>query len=100
MDFNHSTIYITVYFLNGKEVEKWVKAFKYTFKILKNTRGFISSMVIMPVIMILLVSMIPAYSEISVVGYIGEKAPNIASVKMMKLEADGKDYFLGLSQGT
>ncbi|MGT2754566.1 ABC transporter permease [Streptococcus ovis] len=76
------------------------QAFKFTFKILKNTKGFISSMVIMPVIMILLVSMTLAYSDIPVVGYIGEKAPNIASVKMMKLEADEKDYFLGLSQGT
>ncbi len=76
------------------------QAFKFTFKILKNTKGFISSMVIMPVIMILLFSMTLAYSDIPVVGYIGEKAPNIASVKMMKLEADEKDYFLGLSQGT
>ena len=76
------------------------QAFKFTFEILKNTKGFISSMVIMPVIMILLVNMTLAYSDIPVVGYIGEKAPNIASVKMMKLEADEKDYFLGLSQGT
>ena len=76
------------------------QAFKFTLEILKNTKGFISSMVIMPVIMILLFSMTLAYSDIPVVGYIGEKAPNIASVKMMKLEADEKDYFLGLSQGT
>lgn len=76
------------------------QAFKFTFKILKNTKGFISSMVIMPVIMILLVSMTLAYSDIPVVGYIGEKAPNIANVKMMKLEENEKDYFLGLSQGT
>ncbi|MDY5741602.1 MAG: ABC transporter permease [Lachnospiraceae bacterium] len=76
------------------------QAFKFTFKILKNTKGFISSMVIMPVIMILLVSMTLAYSDIPVVGYIGEMAPNVANVKMMKLEACEKDYFLGLSQGT
>lgn len=69
------------------------QSFKFTFKILKNTKGFISSMVIMPVIMILLVSMTLAYSEIPVVGYIGEKAPNISSVKMMKLEADEKGLF-------
>ncbi|MDY6063147.1 MAG: ABC transporter permease [Erysipelotrichaceae bacterium] len=76
------------------------QAFKFTFKILKNTKGFISSMVIMPIIMILLVSITFAYSNLPVVGYIGEKAPNIASVKMMKLAEDERDYFLGLSQGT
>lgn len=76
------------------------QAFKFTLRILKNTKGFISSMVIMPVIMIVLVSMTLAYSDVPVVGYIGEKAPNIANVKMMKLEADERDYFLGLSQGT
>lgn len=76
------------------------QAFKFTFKILRNTKGFISSMVIMPVIMILLVSMTLAYSDVPVVGYIGEKAPSVAKVKMLKLEADEKDYFLGLSQGT
>ena len=76
------------------------QAFKFTFKILKNTKGFISSMVIMPVIMILLVSMTLAYSDVPVVGYIGEKAPSIANVKMMKLENNEKDYFLGISQGT
>lgn len=76
------------------------QAFKFTFKILRNTKGFISSMVIMPGIMILLVSMTLAYSDVPVVGYIGEKAPSVAKVKMLKLEADEKDYFLGLSQGT
>lgn len=76
------------------------QAFKFTFKILRNTKGFISSMVIMPVIMILLVSMTLAYSDVPVVGYIGEKAPSVTKVKMLKLEADEKDYFLGLSQGT
>lgn len=76
------------------------QAFKFTFKILKNTKGFFSSMIIMPVIMIMLVSVTLAYSDIPVVGYIGEKAPNTANVKMMKLETDEKDYFLGLSQGT
>ncbi len=76
------------------------QAFKFTFKILRNTKGFIPSMIIMPVIMILLVSMTLAYSDVPVVGYIGEKAPSAANVKMLKLEADEKDYFLGLSQGT
>lgn len=57
-------------------------------------------MIIMPVLMILLVSMTLAYSDVPVVGYIGEKAPNVANVKMIKIEADEKDYFLGLSQGT
>lgn len=76
------------------------QAFKFTFKILRNTKGFISSMVIMPVIMILLVSMTLAYSDVPVVGYIGEKAPSVTKVKMLKLEVDEKDYFLGLSQGT
>ncbi|XVG95682.1 ABC transporter permease [Eubacteriales bacterium KG125] len=76
------------------------QAFKFTFKILRNTKGFISSMVIMPVIMILLVSMTLAYSDVPVVGYIGEKAPSVTKIKMLKLEADEKDYFLGLSQGT
>jgi|GEM_PF-6971903 len=76
------------------------QAFKLTFKILRNTKGFISSMVIMPIIMIILVSMTLAYSDVPVVGYIGEKAPSVANIKMIKLEADEKDYFLGLSQGT
>ncbi len=76
------------------------QSFKFTFKILKNTKGFLSSMVIMPILMILLVSMTFAYSDVPVVGYIGEKAPNTANVKMMKLEIDKKDYFLGMSQGT
>ncbi|MFM1514302.1 ABC transporter permease [Helcococcus ovis] len=77
-----------------------VHAFKFTFKILRNTKGFISSMIIMPILMILLVSITLAYSDVPVVGYIGEKAPNVANVKMMKLKEDEKDYFLGLSQGT
>ncbi len=76
------------------------QAFKLIFKILRNTKGFISSMVIMPIIMIILVSMTLAYSDVPVVGYIGEKAPSVANIKMIKLEADEKDYFLGLSQGT
>ncbi|MFM1542598.1 ABC transporter permease [Helcococcus ovis] len=77
-----------------------VHAFKFTFKILRNTKGFISSMIIMPILMILLVSITLAYSDVPVVGYIGEKAPNVANVKMMKLKEDEKDYFLGISQGT
>ena len=77
-----------------------VHAFKFTFKILRNTKGFISSMIIMPILMILLVSITLAYSDVPVVGYIGEKAPNVANIKMMKLKEDEKDYFLGLSQGT
>lgn len=76
------------------------QAFKFTFKILKNTKGFISSMVIMPIVMIILISLTLAYSDIPVVGYIGEKAPTFENIKMMKLKADEKDYFLGLSQGT
>lgn len=76
------------------------QAFKLTFKILRNTKGFMSSMVIMPIIMIMLVSMTLAYSDVPVVGYIGEKAPNVSNVKMMRLKEDETDYFLGLSQGT
>lgn len=77
-----------------------VQAFKFTFKILKNTKGFIITMVIMPIFMILLVSITLAYSDAPVVGYIGEKAPNISNVKMMKVEEGQEGYFLGLSQGT
>ncbi len=76
------------------------QSFKFTFKILRNTKGFIVSMVIMPVLMILLVSITLAYSDVPVVGYIGEKAPNLSNIKMMKLEENEKDYFLGLLQGT
>lgn len=76
------------------------QSFRFTFRILKNTKGFILSMVIMPVLMILLVSMTLAYSDVPVVGYIGEKAPNVANVKTVSLSDDEKDYFLGMSQGT
>lgn len=76
------------------------QAFKFTFRILKNTKGFLSSMLIMPIFMIMLVSITLAYSDIPVVGYIGEKAPKIDNVKMLKLDENEKDYFLGLSQGT
>lgn len=77
-----------------------VQSFKFTFKILRNTKGFILSMVIMPIFMILLISITLAYSDVPVVGYIGEKAPKLSKVKMIKLEESEKDYFLGLSQGT
>lgn len=76
------------------------QAFSFTFKILKNTKGFIVSMVIMPILMILLVSITLAYSDAPVVGYIGEKAPNVAGVKMVRLVENESDYFLGLGQGT
>ncbi len=76
------------------------QAFKFTLIILRNTRGFITSMVVMPILMILLISITLAYSDIPVVGYIGEKAPNAANVKMVSISENDKDYFLGLSQGT
>lgn len=76
------------------------QVFKFTFRILKNTKGFLVSMVIMPILMVILISITLAYSDIPVVGYIGEKAPNISDVKMIKISEDEKDYFLGMSQGS
>lgn len=76
------------------------QAFKFTFKILKNTKGFIASMVVMPVLMIVLVSITLAYSDVPVVGYVGEKAPNAANIRLIRLEEGEEDYFLGLSRGT
>lgn len=77
-----------------------VPSFNFTFKALKNTKGFIVSMIIMPIFMILLVSITLAYSKVPTVAYIGEKAPNVTNIKMMKIEEKEKDYFLGISQGT
>ncbi|UTC64008.1 ABC transporter permease [Treponema sp. OMZ 788] len=77
-----------------------VQSFNFTFKVLRNTKGFIVSMIIMPIFMILLVSITLAYSNVPTVAYIGEKAPNVTNIKMMKIEEREKDYFLGLSQGT
>lgn len=77
-----------------------VQSFNFTFKVLRNTKGFIISMIIMPIFMILLVSITLAYSNVPTVAYIGEKAPNATNIKMMKIEEREKDYFLGMSQGT
>lgn len=77
-----------------------VQSFKFTFKVLKNMKGFLSSMVIMPIVMIILVSLTLAYSDVPVVGYIGEKAPNISNVKMKRISTENRDYFLGASEGT
>ena len=52
------------------------------------------------IFMILLVSITLAYSNVPTVAYIGEKAPNVTNIKMMKIEEREKDYFLGISQGT
>lgn len=76
------------------------QAFKFTLKILKNTKGFIASMVVMPLLMIVLMSSTLAYSDVPVVGYIGGKAPNAANIRMIRLEEGEEDYFLGLSRGT
>ena len=77
-----------------------VQSFNFTFKVLRNTKGFIVSMIIMPIFMIVLVSITLAYSNVPTVAYIGEKAPNVTNIKMMKIEEREKDYFLGISQGT
>lgn len=77
-----------------------VPSFNFTFKVLRNTKGFIVSMIIMPIFMILIVSITLAYSNVPTVAYIGEKAPNVTNIKMMRIDEREKDYFLGISQGT
>ena len=70
-----------------------VRSFNFTFKVLRNTKGFIVSMIVMPIFMILLVSITLAYSNVPTVAYIGEKVPNVINIKMIKIEERAKDYF-------
>lgn len=76
------------------------QSFRFAFKILRNTKGFLISMVIMPILMIVIFSLTMAYSEVPTVGYIGKKAPNLSRIKTVKLSESEKDYFLGIAQGT
>ncbi|MDO5719000.1 MAG: ABC transporter permease [Tissierellia bacterium] len=77
------------------------QSFKYTFKILKNTKGFLASMTIMPIIMILLVSITLAYSGTPVVGYTGngEIINRVPGIRVKELKEEDIEYFLGTSQG-
>ena len=77
-----------------------VQSFKYSFVILKNTKGFFISMVIMPVAMILLISLTLAYKKVPTVGYTGDIAPNIGNCDLVSLKEDQIDYFLGMNRGT
>ena len=77
-----------------------VQSFKYSFIILKNTKGFLISMMIMPIILIVLVSLTLSYKDLAVVGYVGDQAPHVDGVQLKKLNEDEIDYFLGLMQGT
>ncbi|MDO5733007.1 MAG: ABC transporter permease [Eubacteriales bacterium] len=75
-------------------------SFKYALLQLKNTKGFISSLLVMPIILILLVSITLAYSKIPMVGFTGNgeilsRIPGIRSQSVTSI-----DYFLGLSQGS
>lgn len=77
-----------------------VQSFKYSFVILKNTKGFFISMVVAPVLMILLISLTLAYKKVPTIGYTGDVAPNIDSCDLVCLEEDQIDYFLGMNRGT
>ncbi|WP_024467483.1 ABC transporter permease [Treponema pedis] len=79
-----------------------IQSFKYTFKILKNTNGFFASMVVMPVVMIILVSMTLAYSNTPRVGYIGDGGilSGITGISFQRIHEKDTVYFLGSTQGT
>lgn len=80
-----------------------IQSFKYTFISLKNTKGFLFSMLVMPIFMVVLISLTLAYSGVPVVGLVkGEYSGEfkLASVKVKELEENEIDYFLGSSEGT
>ncbi|MGY3723818.1 ABC-2 type transport system permease protein [Granulicatella balaenopterae] len=80
-----------------------IQSFKYTFKNLKNTKGFLSSMLIMPILMVILVTLTLSYSNTPVVGLVkDDPATNfsLATVRTQELEADQADYFLASLEGT
>lgn len=80
-----------------------VASFKYTFKSLKNTKGFLSSMLIMPIIMVILITITLAYSDVPIVGVLKNEYKgdfNISNVRVLEIEKEDIDYFLGSMQGT
>ena len=77
-----------------------VQSFKYSFVILKNTKGFFISMVIAPVLMILLISLTLAYKKVPTVGYTGPVVPDLGNCDLVSLDDDQIDYFLGMNQGS
>ncbi len=80
-----------------------IQSFKYTFKNLKNTKGFLSSMLIMPIVMVLLLTITLAYSSTPVVGIVKNdyvKDFSLSSVRTKFIKAREADYFLGSCEGT
>lgn len=77
-----------------------VQSFKYSFTVLKNTKGFLVSMVVMPVLMIILVSLTLAYNDVALIGYTGITKPNIANIRLQHVEDGEVDYFLGMMQSS
>ncbi len=80
-----------------------IQSFKYTFKNLKNTKGFLSSMLIMPIVMVLLLTLTLGYSSTPVVGVVKNDYTRDFSLSTMRIKVleDGEaDYFLGTLEGT
>lgn len=76
---------------------------KYTFLSLKNTKGFLVSMFIMPILMVLLITITLSYSPSAVVGVVshGNDAPfSLSFARTQRLEPEEIDYFLGSAEGS
>ncbi|MDO5726169.1 MAG: ABC transporter permease [Tissierellia bacterium] len=79
-----------------------VQSFKFTLKSLKNTKGFLTSMTIMPIIMIILVSITLAYSNLPMVAVVGDASnlDYVSGIRTQTIEKSEIEYFLGSNQGT
>lgn len=80
-----------------------IQSFRYTFKNLKNTKGFLSSMLIMPIVMVLLLTLTLGYSNTPVIGVVKDNSIKDFSLSTMKtkvIKEKEVDYFLGSLEGT
>lgn len=79
-----------------------IQSFKYSLIILKKTKGFLASMVIMPLLMILIASFTLAYSNNPMIGIVGDTDGMVypPNVRVQSISAKEINFFLGSSQGT
>lgn len=78
-----------------------INTVQYSWKILKNTKGFLSSMLVMPIVMIILVSLTLAYAPEPMVGYVGVpgRLDRIPGIRITPVSPDAVEAFLAEGQG-